>query len=138
MACRGGREIPVTVVNGYGEVRFSSLGGNGTELYIDEITTSDVYTTPYNYIHCLNLTDDNWTKGVGNSNGMLLLSDDAFNQACLTNAVAFKNHDGDVVEIENIESSNNGYLHITLSDPAKAESFAYPNMYEIIRTTPET
>lgn len=136
LPAEGNKEIPVTVVNGYGEIRLSSFGGKGTELYIDELVAGDIYTTPYRYVHCVNLTDSNWTKGIRNSNeGMLLLSDDALNQACLTNAVALKNHDGDIVEIQSIESTGNGYLHVTLSDPAKAGSFGYPNMFEIIRNT---
>lgn len=32
--------------------------------------------------------------------------------------------------IEDIENSCDGYLHITLRDPSKANLFAYPNMFE--------
>lgn len=133
LPAEGEKEIPISVVNGYGEIILDSCGGEGTALIVEKALRGKAYATPYQYVHCLNINDSNWEKGIfKNSTRALLLENSESNKICLKDAIALKNYKGEIARIQRIENKGD-YLHIILEDKKIAKNFSYPYMIEVIR-----
>ena len=65
--------IPIPVSDGYGETLLTSLPEKSTFLELKDAECKAIYTSMFDNMQTMNLTDDNWTNGIHKSGNVLLL-----------------------------------------------------------------
>lgn len=129
--------IPITLVDGSGEVELDSYPNDATSLSITEVTVEEIIKNPFekdniyiNHIRPASITDGNWINGVGMKVPILLFSNTDKNSEMLKGANQIKVGDK-IIDIISIDSDAR-WIRANFPEDTDLNSFAYPNNIEVI------
>lgn len=113
--------IPVSVVNGYGEVTLTATPEKTVYLDLKEAKCDAIYTAG-NYAQAVNLTDDNWSAGVDKEKNRLLLkySELLMNKLQNVDHIQVNEQKFNIISIENDDQ----WIRLTVDNDVTA--CAYP------------
>ena len=115
-----GYYVPITIINGEGEIEVTSYPINNSELEINNAEINGYYDVMYKYC-CANKDEIGQNK--------LYIEANAENKIILQNAKAIKLGDRQANIINSIETE--GKIELEIDDDASY--FAYPNFFEVIK-----
>ena len=115
-----GYYVPITIINGEGEIEVTSYPINNSELEINNAEINGYYDVMYKYC-CANKDEVGQNK--------LYVEANAENKIILQNAKAIKLGDRQANIINSIEAE--GKIELEIDDDASY--FAYPNFFEVIK-----
>lgn len=107
----GKEHIPITIVNGYGEVSLYSYPDNYTNLIINQVKCNKIFTTDFNYLEI------NTIKNINNE--LFLVAKNSWkNKYILADAKQIK-ISNKIYKIKNIKQNYNSYLINIAEDESK-------------------
>lgn len=112
--------VPITVIDGKGEIEITSYPLNNSELEIKTAEITGYYDVMYKYCYA---SQEN------NESNKLYIDDNAENRAIMKNAKAIKLGDKQAKIIKSVEA--NGKIELEIDE--EASYFAYPNFFEVIK-----
>jgi len=121
--------IPITLVDGKGEVVIRSYPQAETYLKLYDVDVECVIKDHFNNFTLENLTDDNWVKGVSVYSNTLLFKNTLHNRSLLEEAKQLMSQ-GVYADIINIEQTDE-WINVTVS--GNKEFFSYPNKIQTIK-----
>jgi len=122
--------IPVTIVDGHGEIVLQSAPRNNSILNVYDVNVESVLLYPFNFAHAAGLIDPNWENGVSLHRSDWLLVDNWYKFRIALDGAKQLRIDGYTVEI--IEYTYDEHW-INLIIDGDASYFAFPNVFEVIR-----
>jgi hypothetical protein len=124
--------IPITIVNGSGEVILDSYPNTGFGFVLNQVKVEGVFLNPFNYLFLSNVDDENWQNGISRSESTLLLQNTIENQLIINGAKKLRAEDGKCISVFKTETVGD-YIRVLSTEQTDLSAFAYPNGIEAIK-----
>ncbi|MDF2923206.1 MAG: hypothetical protein K0R57_2120 [Paenibacillaceae bacterium] len=126
-----GYYIPITIVNGQGEVILESYPKEHTDFFINKLEVKGIFDEPFGTLILEDLTDENWENGMSKTNSIFLMRNTFENRIALQNVDMLEDVDGRSIKVEKVIEVDN-YLHIYIAEQKDLSMFAYPNAVKVV------
>ena len=122
-----GYNIPVTLINGEGEVVISSYPVKDSYLDVIDVRAIETIKNPFIEIQACNLSDNNWRYGINKTSNTVLFSNTSINYELLKNAKSLicNNRVSNINDIK-VDAE---WIQVTIDNDKAA--FAYPNIINL-------
>jgi len=119
--------VPITIVNGYGEISLEGAPINQVKINLSDVTVQNTFCIYKNLQNVYNLTDKNWVCGVNDTDKKLLFENTEVNREILQNAKYIQSNEGERHEIQSVEIVDENYIWVYLNTKISIDNLKYPN-----------
>lgn len=119
--------IPVTIVDGYGEVTLEGVPFNQVVIDLKDAAVENTFYLYENLGKVYDLTDENWENGVSRTEKKLLFYNIEKTYEILQHAKYLQSNTGEMFEIQSIEAVDSYFIWVILNTDCSIEHLKSPN-----------